>query len=803
MKLEDKQLDSWVKTEEVVSNYIKQASESLKGFFSETSDCPTYYIQFTDEDHNRQPALNTASYQIATNVLDYQPYFLPASERKSWQSVFDQSKQLLEALDDNTLKNVLPLDTFGLLPLFSTNYRAELISLMKNPLQREDYAIVIRRILYELATKQEMQWTSPQKFEKLHPFHLFGCAKNLLRLKSVLENSTDDDKAVFFKNLLNVKLLTDLIETEEGAKGKYEKEDIDRVYGTDDKNNAFVEKILKNIIEEGKSNGSTILHNLEWIEDAAVNNATSEIIKEKHSNQRQDPSSLAFALLTLSLLDLNRKTQEDMLPARGKHNALISQGTKLIAESCQQGTFPATIPFYIDEKGRALFVTSIEIANALLGMTLNRIELVSDEEINSVLNAAYKVQNMIIEDYKRVDVKYPGDKSEKRINKFGWCSDRAPSSNRIDSWVTAQVLLFFFKHIDTIRWAKRRHILKDYNWTKHQKIKISWKNLVDPDLHQGQTPIKDSIEGIINNKSKGSKAPMFLLYGPPGTSKTTLVEALAKELKWDLIKLSPSDFVVESLDRIEFRSRKIFNDLMNIDKCVILMDELDALLKDRDLLSEKSPGSIMEFVAPALLPKIQELRDHTKEHDIAVFFVTNYYERIDQALSRSGRIDNHLVILPYNKEAQLKVAEAILAVKKLQEPDIETSLKNIKEILEQLPSNLGYRDIDEIVSMTMEGMPNEYIKEQASKLGIPMKTYNPKRTNSKKEFAAFIAKRLELNLSPGEVISKIENDADDFVSKVENNFKDHVPGKDFKYPIDDPDFIQYMKEYGAEIKGQY
>ena len=118
---------------------------------------------------------------------------------------------------------------------------------------------------------------------------------------------------------------------------------------------------------------------------------------------------------------------------------------------------------------------------------------------------------------------------------------------------------------------------------------------------------------------------MFLLYGPPGASKTSLAQGLAHLKGWDLLTLSPSDFVADSLDRIEQRARAIFLDLLRLDRCVVLMDEMDSLLRDRELLSIRGTGTIIEFVVPALLPKLQELRDYVLRRNMAVFFVSNYY----------------------------------------------------------------------------------------------------------------------------------------------------------------------------------
>jgi len=53
--------------------------------------------------------------------------------------------------------------------------------------------------------------------------------------------------------------------------------------------------------------------------------------------------------------------------------------------------------------------------------------------------------------------------------------------------------------------------------------------------------MRDYVEPF-QKTGRSSKSSM-ILYGPPGTSKTTLAEAIAKELGWPLLTITPSDFV--------------------------------------------------------------------------------------------------------------------------------------------------------------------------------------------------------------------------------------------------------------------
>ena len=74
----------------------------------------------------------------------------------------------------------------------------------------------------------------------------------------------------------------------------------------------------------------------------------------------------------------------------------------------------------------------------------------------------------------------------------------------------------------------------------------------------------------------------MLLYGPPGTRKTTVAERLAKALGYDLITITPSDFVKGGESEVELRAKAIFEALEAQSEAVVLLDEIDRLLLDRD-----------------------------------------------------------------------------------------------------------------------------------------------------------------------------------------------------------------------------
>lgn len=134
-----------------------------------------------------------------------------------------------------------------------------------------------------------------------------------------------------------------------------------------------------------------------------------------------------------------------------------------------------------------------------------------------------------------------------------------------------------------------------------------------------------------------------LLFGPPGTSKTSLAEGIAHRLGWPFIELSPSDFLRGGLEGIYHQVNEVFEDLLDLYGVVILFDEMDALVQSRDIsedgAEEASSGQLdvtQKFLTTSMLPKLLKLR---KKARTIFFMATNHQRAFDTAIKRTGRFD--------------------------------------------------------------------------------------------------------------------------------------------------------------------
>lgn len=181
------------------------------------------------------------------------------------------------------------------------------------------------------------------------------------------------------------------------------------------------------------------------------------------------------------------------------------------------------------------------------------------------------------------------------------------------------------------------------------------------------------------------KVPMGIYFmGPPGTGKTALVEALAKEAEFNFIKTKNvrSMWVGES----EARMQKFIYALRSLTPVVVMNDEADLADAQRDApkgdsgVSERLMKMWMEFLSD---PRIRG--------QVVVISCTNRPDRIDPALKRSGRGDQRILI-PMPSVNELPDIFRVM----FKRYDIPTSIKDFKEFAKRTDGFSG-ADVEAIV----------------------------------------------------------------------------------------------------------
>lgn len=153
----------------------------------------------------------------------------------------------------------------------------------------------------------------------------------------------------------------------------------------------------------------------------------------------------------------------------------------------------------------------------------------------------------------------------------------------------------------------------------------------------------------------GGQVPKgVLLVGPPGTGKTLLGRAVAGEADVPFFNLSGSDFVEMFVGVGASRVRDLFEQAKKKAPCIIFVDELDAIGKQRGSGGFQGNDE-REQTLNALLV---EMDGFDARSGVIVLAATNRPEILDPALLRAGRFDRHINV----DRPDVRGREAILKV---------------------------------------------------------------------------------------------------------------------------------------------
>ena len=155
-------------------------------------------------------------------------------------------------------------------------------------------------------------------------------------------------------------------------------------------------------------------------------------------------------------------------------------------------------------------------------------------------------------------------------------------------------------------------------------------------------------------RAAGGRIPRgVLLVGPPGTGKTLLARAIAGEAGVPFLFVSGSDFVEKFVGVGASRVRRLFRDARRHTACIVFLDELDAVGRQRG--ARVNAHEEREQTLNQLLVEMDGFEPH---HDVVVIAATNRADILDSALLRPGRFDRQV----YVGLADVKGREAILKV---------------------------------------------------------------------------------------------------------------------------------------------
>jgi transitional endoplasmic reticulum ATPase len=140
----------------------------------------------------------------------------------------------------------------------------------------------------------------------------------------------------------------------------------------------------------------------------------------------------------------------------------------------------------------------------------------------------------------------------------------------------------------------------------------------------------------------------IVLFGPPGTGKTTFAKGIASRLGWPFMEIEASEIAGEGPDReAKLLAESFTHARSDLASAVVFVDEVEDLASARSDQRKVSPSVTNEF-----LKQIPRMREHP-EHLLVC--ATNWVRRLDPAFLRPGRFDHVLPVGPPDDEARRQI----------------------------------------------------------------------------------------------------------------------------------------------------
>ncbi len=142
----------------------------------------------------------------------------------------------------------------------------------------------------------------------------------------------------------------------------------------------------------------------------------------------------------------------------------------------------------------------------------------------------------------------------------------------------------------------------------------------------------------------------FLLFGPPGTGKTMLAKAVAREAEANFIATKSSDLLSKWYGESEQQIARLFQRARQVAPTVIFIDEIDSLAPTRG--GGLGEPAVTERVVNTLLAEMDGLEEL---RGVIVIAASNRPALLDPALLRPGRFDDLVYVPVPGREGRLHI----------------------------------------------------------------------------------------------------------------------------------------------------
>ena len=145
----------------------------------------------------------------------------------------------------------------------------------------------------------------------------------------------------------------------------------------------------------------------------------------------------------------------------------------------------------------------------------------------------------------------------------------------------------------------------------------------------------------------------ILLHGEPGNGKTLFAEALAGQLQLAFLPVSIGDVASKWVNQTTEQVKKVFADAKAQAPCLLFLDEIDSLIKERGVGNDSEADRVVNTVLTELV--------NLRRYQVVVMAATNHLDRLDAAAVREGRFDYKIEIPAPDEAARLAILRQALA----------------------------------------------------------------------------------------------------------------------------------------------
>ncbi|GGM07829.1 ATP-binding protein [Dactylosporangium sucinum] len=150
----------------------------------------------------------------------------------------------------------------------------------------------------------------------------------------------------------------------------------------------------------------------------------------------------------------------------------------------------------------------------------------------------------------------------------------------------------------------------------------------------------------------------ILLYGPPGTGKTMLAQALANEIGGELREIRTPEILDKWVGNSEKNIQRIFAEARHLrEPTVLLFDEFDSIITYTGQAFDAA-GQMINAVAGIFKQEMNTLI--AENPNVIVVATTNFPDRVDASLVRSGRFDLKLAVPVPARRARADILTKLL-----------------------------------------------------------------------------------------------------------------------------------------------